>query len=117
MNIEITSINSLYKDEYITSPINSFIRMFTTSLGDRIMLPFFGSKMFTLIDKNFNQEWVIDFKRFSLECCLDENGKLWDKRVYPKNLKITNIDTTQDIFSCEFEIEFFTGEKYNVRLS
>ncbi len=117
MQVEINGINNLYEDEHITSPISSFIRMFQTALGDRIMLPDFGSQLYTLVDKNFDQEWVIDFKRFSLECCFDSKGKLWDKRVYPKEMKIKNIDTTSNVFKIEFEIEFFTGERYDVRLS
>lgn len=117
MNAQITDLNNLYKDNFVNTPIQSFIRMFTTALGDRIMLPNFGSLLYTLVDRTFNQEWIIDFKRFSLECCFDENGKLWDKRVYPKNLKIKKIDTTANEFYFEFDIEFFNGEQYSVKLS
>jgi len=117
MTIAVVDLNNIYKDDFVNTPIESFNRMFTTAYGTRIMLPHFGSSLYTLVDKNFSQEWLIDFKRFSLECCFDENGKLWDKRVYPKALNIKNINTATNEFYLEFEIEFFTGEHYSVRLS
>lgn len=117
MNIAINSTFTPYKDNHITTPIQSFIRMFTTALGDRVMLPEFGSSLYTLIDREFNQEWVIDFKRFSLECCFDENGKLWDRRVHPKNMRVRKVNDVTNEFYIEFEIEFFNGESYELTIS
>ncbi len=49
------------------SVLDSIRRILVTPLGSRVMMPEYGSRLFELVDKPVNDEWVLDAVRFSSE--------------------------------------------------
>jgi Bacteriophage baseplate protein W len=45
----------------------SIRRILVTPLGSRVMMPEYGSRLFELIDRPVNDEWILDAVRFSSE--------------------------------------------------
>ena len=72
--------------------------MIATPLGSRVMRPTFGSDFYKLVDKEFNDIWILKAKKAILECTrCSITGKLWDDRVEIKDLKIEIIDNKVNI--------------------
>ncbi len=74
---------------YLLSKEESLGIMIETPKGSRVTRPTFGSLFYTLVDRDFNDIWILKAKKMILECIYDQNDVLWDKRVDIKNLDIT----------------------------
>ena len=78
--------------------LTSISRILSTPLGSRVMMPEYGSELFTLIDKSVNDEWVLDAIRYTYEA-IEKN----EPRVIVKDVKIRLADVA------EFHIEYEEG--------
>lgn len=74
----------------------SIQRILTTPLGSRVMMPEYGSELFTLIDKPMTDEWVLDAIRYSYEAI-----EINEPRVLVKNVKIELGESV--LFRIEYE--------------
>ena len=92
----------------------SFKRMIETPLGSRVHLPFFGSKIHELIDKEMNQKWVLLFQKYIYECFFDENWEPWDDRSIPEGIDVTNFDEVNSSLSCEVSFQDGTILTYSM---
>lgn len=102
------------KPFYSANIEDSFKRIISTPLGSRVQRPYFGSKIYLLVDKNMDDEWNLDFQKYLFECFYDENHIPWDDRLVPKKTRVVSVDATAGIVvaSIEFEnenIEFTVG--------
>lgn len=95
---------------FSASEEESFNRIMTTALGSRVVRPHFGNLLYTLIDKTMNEEWMLDFRRFTLEAFFDENYKAWDKRLVPVGVSLSKIDATAGTVNATINFEDFDIE-------
>lgn len=79
--------------------------------GERVMLPYFGSKMHKLIDKPFDYEWVVTAKKYLFECFFDETEKLWDRDFEPSEVVLTDLNV--ETGSIDIEIKFENGLEFS----
>lgn len=98
------SLNISVKTSFFSaSQEESFNRIITTAKGTRVVRPYFGSKLYLLIDRNINEEWKMLFNKYLLECFFDENYEPWDERLVPKSSKIISADDKTVFAKLEFE--------------
>lgn len=85
-------------------------RILETALGDRVMLPHFGSKLYTLVDKKISEEYRVLFIAYSFAAFWDEESKkLWDPELEPEQIVLNDINDT----TLEAEIRLTSGEILN----
>jgi len=77
---------------------DSIMRILTTPLGSRVMMPEYGSRLFELIDKPVTDEWILDATRFTYEA-IEKN----EPRAVVKNVQIQAGETA--LFRIEYEEE------------
>lgn len=66
---------------YLVSINESIQRILETPLGSRVMLPNFGSRLYTLIDKRLDATWRLRFIAYTYQAV-----KKWEKRVKLKKV-------------------------------
>jgi hypothetical protein len=66
----------------------SIARILTTPLVSRVNMPEYGSRLFELIDKPVNDEWILDATRYTFEA-IEKN----EPRVSIKKVQISTGDT------------------------
>ena len=69
------------------STLESIRRILATPLGSRVMMPEYGSRLFELIDKTVNDEWVLDATRYTY-AAIEKN----EPRVIVKKVEIRRGD-------------------------
>ena len=72
--------------QYSVSITQNLSRLFSTHLGERVMLPEFGTRLYELRDRDFNSHWRILATRYIFEAV-----SKWEPRVKFKQLHF-NID-------------------------
>lgn len=70
-------------------------RVLLTPLGSRVMRPNFGSRLFELIDRNFNMEYRLDAISYTYEA-IERNLK---------NIKIKSVEVDKNIVKLRVEDE------------
>ena len=83
----------------MTHELDTFIsigRILTTPIGSRVMMPEYGSELFTLVDKPMTDEWVLDAIRYTYEAI-----EINEPRVLVKNVKIELGESV--LFRIEYE--------------
>lgn len=70
---------------YQASLEESLKRILETPLGSRVMLPEFGSKLHTLIDRKMDESFKLDFYRFTAEAI-----EKWEPRVKLEKVEIND---------------------------
>ncbi|WP_456390605.1 GPW/gp25 family protein [Hydrogenimonas sp.] len=73
---------------YQIDTAESIRRILVTPLGSRVMMPDYGSRLFELIDKTVNDEWVLDATRHTYEA-IEKN----EPRAIIKRVRIQTGDT------------------------
>lgn len=91
--------NKTYSLEYKTSILNSIKRILTTRLGERVMLPEFGSDLYKLRDRDFNGIWRVKATQYIFEAI-----SKWEPRVVFKQLHF-NIDAITGRHNFYLELE------------
>lgn len=71
--------------KYQVSTNDSIKRILETPLGSRVMLPEFGSKLHTLVDRKMDESFKLDFYRYVAEAI-----EKWEKRVKLERVEIGN---------------------------
>lgn len=71
--------------QYQVSVEDSIKRILETPIGSRVMLPEFGSKLHTLIDRKMDESFKLDFYRFTAEAILK-----WEPRVKLEKVEIND---------------------------
>jgi len=66
---------------YKISIANSINRILKTPLGSRVMRPEFGSRLYELRDKEFNDEFKLDATRFTYEALSKNEPRIKVERV------------------------------------
>lgn len=61
-------------------------RLLSTPIGSRVMRPTYGSRLFELMDRSFNQEWQLDFTAYVTQAL-----KIWEP-----GLKLQKVDVSMD---------------------
>jgi len=85
----------------LVSVEESIKRILETPLGSRVMLPEFGSKLYTLIDKRVDSKWKLLFISYVFEAI-----KRWEKRIKLRRvLPVVNSVSGEIKISLEFEDE------------
>ena len=87
------------RGRYTVSIAESISRILTTRLGERVMLPDFGSDLYKLRDRDFNGRWRVAATRYIYEAI-----NRWEPRVRFKRLHF-NIDATTGIHTFYLELE------------
>lgn len=85
----------------------SMMRILTTPLGARVMLPQYGSKLFELVDKSVDDIWVLDAIAYTHEA-IEKN----EKRVKLKKVRVNTDNET--VINIEYEA---LGETKTMSLS
>ena len=80
-------------------------RVLTTPLGNRIMRPEFGSLLYTLVDKNFDNEFMLDAISYTYEAIEKNLENVKVKKVDPDKNTI-NILCEDESGELEVEVEF-----------
>ena len=71
-------------------------RILETALGDRVMLPQFGSRLFELVDKPISSEYRLRFISYAFEAFWNTtNGRLWDAELEPKQIVFCQVNNDQ----------------------
>ena len=68
-------------------------RVLITPLGSRIMKPLFGSRLYELVDRTFNTEYVIDAISYTYEAI----------QTNLKEIKIKSVDVAKNIVNLKVE--------------
>lgn len=76
--------------------LESIRRILVTPLGTRVMMPEYGSRLFELVDKTVDDEWVLDATRYTYEA-IEKN----EPRVVVKKVTIQTGDDA--VFHIEYE--------------
>ncbi|CUV65231.1 putative phage-related baseplate assembly protein (GPW-like) [Sulfurovum sp. enrichment culture clone C5] len=84
---------------YLITLEDSIKRILLTPLGTRVMLPTFGSKLHTLIDKRADQTWKLLFISYVYEAL-----KKWEPRAKIRKA-IPNIDAVSGEVTISLELE------------
>lgn len=71
--------------QYQVSVEDSIKRILETPIGSRVMLPEFGSKLHTLIDRKMDESFKLDFYRFTAEAI-----EKWEPRVKLERVEIND---------------------------
>lgn len=71
--------------QYQVSVEDSIKRILETPIGSRVMLPEFGSKLHTLIDRKMDESFKLDFYRFTAEAI-----EKWEPRVKLEKVEIND---------------------------
>ena len=80
-------------------------RVLTTPLGSRIMRPEFGSLLYTLVDRNFDSEFILDAISYTYEAIEKNLPEVKIKKVdVDKN--VINILCEDENGELEVEVEF-----------
>lgn len=79
----------------------SIRRILVTPLGSRVMMPEYGSRLFELVDKSVNDEWILDAIRFSSEA-IETN----EPRCILKRVKVSTGEVPS--FLIEYEVDGIT---------
>ncbi|WP_294962042.1 baseplate assembly protein [Sulfurimonas sp.] len=95
---------------FSASEQESFNRILSTNLGSRVVRPYFGSELYTLIDGNMDDEWRLKFKKFTLEAFYDENHIPWDKRLNPSGVNITKLNATKNEVYTSIDFDKYSVE-------
>ena len=66
---------------YKISIANSINRILKTPLGSRVMRPEFGSRLYELRDREFNDEFKLDATRFTYEALSKNEPRIKVERV------------------------------------
>ncbi len=77
----VFSNGSAVAKKYYVSLAKSIARILTTRIGERVMLPEFGSNLYLLRDRNFSGEWRILATRYIYDAL-----RQWEPRVKFKQL-------------------------------
>ncbi|WP_300827092.1 GPW/gp25 family protein [Helicobacter sp. UBA3407] len=83
---------------YQASLEESIKRILETPLGSRVMLPEFGSRLHTLIDRKMDESFKLDFYRFTAEAI-----EKWEKRVKLERVSLENIEDSKVHYTLYFE--------------
>jgi len=75
---------------YAISVQESILRILKTKRGERVMRPDFGSDLYLLRDRTYNDEWKLDATRYTYEA-------------------ITKYEPRVEVESVEFEVRAMTG--------
>ena len=70
-------------------------RVLITPLGSRIMRPTFGSRLYELVDRTFNTEYILDAISYTYEA-IEKNLK---------NIKIKSVDVAKNVINLIVEDE------------
>ena len=96
---------------HLVSIEESIKRILETPLGSRVMLPEFGSKLYTLIDKRLDQAWRLMFISYVFEALKRWEPRIRLRRAVPKTVN----DNGEIIISLEMEIKA-TNETYQTEV-
>jgi len=80
-------------------------RVLTTPLGSRVMRPEFGSLLYTLVDRNFDNEFMLDAISYTYEAIEKNLENVKVKKVDPDKNTI-NILCEDENGELEVEVEF-----------
>ena len=69
---------------YIASIAESINRILRTPLGSRVMRPEFGSRLYELRDREYNDEFKLDAARFSYEAIKRDEPRVKVERIISK---------------------------------
>lgn len=98
-DLQINFNASLVEGKYLTSVADCIGRILTTRIGERVMLPEFGSNLYLLRDRDFGSEWRILATRYIYEAITK-----WEPRVVFKQLRF-NVDATTGKHNFYLELE------------
>ncbi len=70
--------------QYLVSIQESLKRILETPKGSRVMLPDFGSDLYTLIDKRVDKKWFLLFMLYCFEAIGKYEPRIKLKRALPK---------------------------------
>jgi len=82
----------------------SIRRILETPLGSRIMRPEYGSRLFELIDKNVDEEWVLNAISYTYEAIEKNEPNVKLKKVEILTADITSIKVTYEENGVENEM-------------
>lgn len=99
------------RNKNITSLANRFKRLVFTPLRSRIMLPYFGSRVYELVDENMGFVWKVKLKKYLYECFFDENLALWDSDFDPLEIKV--LDADAELGTVDVSLKFKNGMEIN----
>ena len=85
--------------QYAVSIAASISRILTTRLGERVMRPQFGSKLYVLRDRDFDGYWRVTATRYMYEAI-----NRWEPRVRFKRLHF-NIDASSGQHTFYLELD------------
>jgi len=70
-------------------------RIVGTTLGERVMLPEFGSKLFSLVDQTMDERYRLLLIAYTFEAFWNtDTGELWDKELEPERIVFNDINDT-----------------------
>lgn len=84
---------------YLVSIEESVKRILETPLGSRVMLPDFGSKLHTLIDKRVDEKYKLLFISYVFEAV-----KRWEKRIKLRRA-LPIVDAVSGVIKISLEFE------------
>jgi len=74
----------------------SIKRILQTPLGSRVMRPEYGSRLFELIDKNVDEEWVLNAIAYTYEAIEKNEPNVKVKKVEVLTADVTSIKITYE---------------------
>ncbi|WOE69091.1 GPW/gp25 family protein [Hydrogenimonas thermophila] len=82
----------------------SIKRILETPLGSRVMRPEYGSRLFELIDKSVDEEWVLNAISYTYEAIEKNEPKVKVKKVEVLTGDVTSIKITYEENGVENDI-------------
>lgn len=90
---------------YLASIEESIKDILLTPLGSRVMLPDYGSRLFTLIDRRIDDDFRSDLAYFVIEAV-----EKWEKRVKIKRVKLNSLNNAK----LSFSVHLKSGESLEI---
>ena len=82
----------------------SIKRILETPLGSRVMRPEYGSRLFELIDKSVDEEWILNAISYTYEAIENNEPNVKVKKVEVLTGDVTSIKITYEENGVENEI-------------
>jgi len=82
----------------------SIKRILETPIGSRVMRPEYGSRLFELIDKNVDDEWILNAISYTYEAIEKNEPNVKVKKVEVLTADVTSIKITYEENGVENEI-------------
>ena len=93
--------------KYLISVEDSIRDILSTTIGSRVMLPQYGSRLFELIDRRVNDEFRADLSYFVIEAV-----QRWEKRVQIDEVKLISLKDHK----LSFKILLTNGKEIGVEI-